>query len=63
MDELYWLLLPFAAVVGWLAASHRGGKSGRRTGSLLDPEGFVLPPLHLFDLGAFVCAPGLTVTG
>ena len=40
MDELYWLLLPFAAVVGWLAASHRGGKSGRRTGSLLDPDYF-----------------------
>ncbi len=40
MQELYWLLLPFAVVLGWLAASYRAGKTGKRTRSMLGSEYF-----------------------
>ncbi|HUT40325.1 MAG TPA: lipopolysaccharide assembly protein LapB [Gammaproteobacteria bacterium] len=40
MQELYWLLLPVAAVLGWFAANHRPGKSGKRTASMLGSEYF-----------------------
>jgi len=33
-------LLPAAAVLGWVTASHRSGRPGRRAGPLLDPDYF-----------------------
>lgn len=40
MQDLYWLLVPAAAVLGWFAATHRAGRSHKRTESILGTEYF-----------------------
>jgi lipopolysaccharide biosynthesis regulator YciM len=40
MQELYWLLIPGAAVLGWFAATQRARRSNRRTESILGTEYF-----------------------
>ena len=40
MEELFWLLLPVAAVLGWIAASYRAGKSGKCADAFIDSEYF-----------------------
>lgn len=40
MRDLYWLLVPAAAVLGWFAATHRAGRSHKRTESILGTEYF-----------------------
>jgi len=38
MQELFWLLLPVAALAGWYAAKRSGGKAGSCTDSILGSE-------------------------
>jgi len=40
MEALSWILIPLAAVLGWLAASYRGGKSAKRADAFIGPEYF-----------------------